>query len=492
VCSVKAAAMIDKRIKRMFAIEPDKRLLVIDKCVFSGYFDYVPLLVGNGFEVYRYENVEEFRVLYEERLKKSAEKIAVIVTYDIYVPYDIQRSFRKVALSFSDVFPKLNGNVLLRNARDLDLIAFAYDNCYADSSSVSETERFLRDTAFTRPTVESYCSAKVNEVLEECSAATTYTDWIAVAKRIALIRYYAAKYDFNIDLSLADMEFKRFIQNGYGNLSTLVNRDYPAIVTKTLDVVSGSQNKKVALIVMDGMSLFDFEVLSRHFSGIDYKYYCSYAVIPTTTSISRQSLLSGKYPRELERPFSLASEEKEFADGVKRLGYADGQIRYLRGFEPDIDRSTKFMAVVINDIDDIVHGQRQGRLGMFNDMDVLGKSGKLQRLIERLAGQGFGVYITADHGNTPCVGVGGFRSGVEVESKSMRMAVLKDFAEANNLLTQNAYAYEGYYLDKVYRYYVCETGVSFDRKGESVMAHGGASLDEVIVPFIKITGVSGI
>jgi hypothetical protein len=49
--------------------------------------------------------------------------------------------------------------------------------------------------------------------------------------------------------------------------------------------------------------------------------------------------------------------------------------------------------------------------------------------------------------------------------------------------------YPGYYLDKDYKYYVCESGVSFDNKNEEVMTHGGISIDEVIVPFIKVKAV---
>jgi len=41
----------------------------------------------------------------------------------------------------------------------------------------------------------------------------------------------------------------------------------------------------------------------------------------------------------------------------------------------------------------------------------------------------------------------------------------------------------------LYKYYVCESGVSFDNKNEEVMTHGGISIDEVIVPFIKVKAV---
>jgi hypothetical protein len=484
--------MIKKRIERLLALEPEnscaEKYIILDNCGFAKYYDYAALLREHGYNVYEYTNVEAFRVLYEENLKLSAERIAVVVAGEYYVPYDIQRAFRKINLSLAAIFPFLNSDAIGRHIRDLDLISFAYDSCYSDISTEAQTEDFIRDIVFARAMVERFCQSKTEELRTMCDAASKYSDWFDAAKLKAVIGYYATMENISIDLSFADAAFMRFISDGYGSLSTQVNRDYPPIVAKTLGVISGrgNGNEKAALIVMDGMSLFDFEIISRYFDGIEFEYHCSFALIPTTTSISRQSLLSGKYPRELEKPFSLAGEEKEFIAASEQLGYAANQIQYVRGFEPDISPRAKFVAVIINEVDDIVHGQRQERVGMLGDMNVLGRSGKLQRLISSLVKLGFTVYISADHGNTPCVGVGGFRSGVETETRSMRMAVLKNFAEANALLSQNAGEYQGYYLNKNYRYFICNPGVSFDSKGESVMTHGGISLDEVIVPFIKV------
>ena len=36
---------------------------------------------------------------------------------------------------------------------------------------------------------------------------------------------------------------------------------------------------------------------------------------------------------------------------------------------------------------------------------------------------------------------------------------------------------------------ICGVGESFDAKGDEVMSHGGITIDEVIVPFIKIKAV---
>jgi len=45
------------------------------------------------------------------------------------------------------------------------------------------------------------------------------------------------------------------------------------------------------------------------------------------------------------------------------------------------------------------------------------------------------------------------------------------------------------YLQQQYKNYICNTGTSFDTKDSTVMTHGGISIDEIIVPFIKIKAV---
>ena len=101
------------------------------------------------------------------------------------------------------------------------------------------------------------------------------------------------------------------------------------------------------------------------------------------------------------------------------------------------------------------------------------------------------VYITSDHGNTACVGLGKLMgTGVEMETKSRRMLVLKDFADKETLLEKyGLIEYPKYYLTKDYDYLICDVGDSFDAKGRDVMTHGGITLDEVVVPFIKIKAV---
>ena len=78
-------------------------------------------------------------------------------------------------------------------------------------------------------------------------------------------------------------------------------------------------------------------------------------------------------------------------------------------------------------------------------------------------------------------------TGVDMETKSRRMLVLKDFADKQGMLAKHDLIdYPKYYLNKSYDYLLCRAGRSFDSKGEHVMSHGSITIDEVIVPFIKI------
>lgn len=313
-----------------------------------------------------------------------------------------------------------------------------------------------------------------------------YIDWFNLAKTKAIIKSYALKYGLTIPKDSVDDSFKEFVLSDFGKLSSIITKQSPILVSKVMDFIT-ERSKKFAFIVMDGMSMFDWQIISNSFSDVNYVETNAFAMIPTVTSISRQCLLSNKYPVQLVNPWSQSKEKQEFVDYAKNAGYFDHQISYQRGYEVDLNPSIECMLIIINDIDDMVHGQKQSVEEMFNDVSLMSKQSKLAKLTKTLLKEGFDVYISADHGNTICTGIGRFKTGVETETKSRRMLVLKDIADKNSLLNKYPLIeYPKYYLDKQYDYLICENGVSFDNRGDEVMTHGGISIEEVIVPFIII------
>lgn len=484
--------MLKKYVIEFLAAEYENKILIFDFNGIECRYSYSNILFELGFHIILYEGALEFRYLYENEIKKNEHKYAVIIERKQYVPYDILKSFHCVDIGWDSLFPNLNSEVLIEDKTlDLDLLYSAYYELYDNLSVFEETSSYVTKEVYGKNNVENYLRKMKAELLAlVITKNVDYNTWIRIAAMKGKVEYLAAKVDIYIDLSFLDEEFKKFIAVGYKTISSVIKKDSPVMVTRVIDFIT-KKNEKIALIVLDGMSVFDFNILSSEFKGIDYQENYIYAMIPTTTAISRQSMLAGKFPVELDRPFDLSREKKEFIENAKSLGYLDRQICYTRGYDPEIGPLIKCLSIILNDIDDLVHGQMQGRLGMYNDIHLLARTDKIQNLIKRLNKMGFTIYLTSDHGNTICTGLGLVKgTGVEVETKSKRMLIFKSFANSSETVDKyNLIEYPGYYLDKQYKYYICNTGSSFDTKDSVVMTHGGISIDEVIVPFIKVKAV---
>jgi hypothetical protein len=467
------------------------RLLLIDEDHLDKTMDYRADFESHGFDVICYKDDLNFRIEYEDKVKKPGGKIVIIAESEKYIPYDVRRRVRAYAVSLSDLFPRLDAQALKdESSLDYDLLSIAYDKDYESYKSYQDTKLFLRMKVYTKATVQCF----IKQLLQECMTLSenciSYRQWYSIAEKKAKIDTLAMQYNVRIDTSEINRRFKDYILKEYGKLSSNLDSDTPILVSKAMEYMH-DHSKRFVIVVMDGMSEFDWKIISSSFKGINYEKASAFAMIPTVTSISRQCLLSNKYPKQLINPWSQSKEKNEFTACARDLGFADNQISYQRGYDADFGALIKCGVVIINDVDDMMHGQKQGRLGMYQDIGLLAKQHKLADMTKRFLAEGLDVYISADHGNTFCTGMGKLMgTGVETETKSRRMIVLKDFADKQNLIDKcQLIDFPKYYLFKEFDYLICDEGRSFDAKGEEVMSHGGITIDEVVVPFIKIKAV---
>ena len=449
---------------------------------------YSSVFAQHGFAVIVYQDDLSLRIGYEQKIKAETEKLVVLNCGKAYIPYDIIKHFALYTASLRHLFPKLNPDVLRHKSRmDLDLLAMVAEKNFDDLTKPEQTEAFFDTVVYGRENLLVYFQSKRERIFQKAASNPHYRDWYRIAEEKALIDRYSVQYRLNIDTSELNRLFQDYVLQAFGTLSSKIDRDTPVLVSHAMEYIH-EQSEKFALIVMDGMSEFDWSIISESFSGIRYEQSAAFAMIPSTTSISRQCLLSNQFPSQLAAPWVQSKEKSEFTKCARALGYADAQIGYSRGYDTDFGSAVRCGAVIINDVDDMVHAQQQGRLGMYHEISVLSEAGKLRRLTDRLLAKGFDVYITADHGNTLCTGIGKLVGvGVDVETKSHRMVVLKDFADKEKLAAKfGLIEYPKYYLPKEYDYLICDTGTSLDNLSAQVMTHGGMTLDEVVVPFIKI------
>ena len=467
------------------------KILLLDDGALDSRTDYLSAFSAHGFEVVRYADDLTFRIGYEEKLRTPGKKMAVLARTGQYIPYDVRQRCRTCVVTLENLFPRLNTAALTEMEQaGLDLLSAAYPSNFEDLRRRGDTERFLRGEVYARENVRAYLEKAAEGLLEWAGRAAREADWFAVAEEKARLDVMAARYEAAVDTQGINRLFQDYVLSQFGKLSQNIHPSSPVLVSKALDYMH-SRSDRFVVVVMDGMSEFDWHILSASFAGLNYEKTSMFAMIPSTTSVSRQCLLSGKYPRQLAAPWEQSREKAEFVEGMGRLGYAQAQIGYARGYDAQFSPFLACGAVIINDVDTIVHAQRQGRLGMLNNIAVLANQKRLRHMTERFVSAGFDVYITADHGNTPCTGLGRLmHTGVEVETRGRRMLVLKDFADKEGLMRKyGLLEYPKYYLPREYDYLICDAGTSFDAKGEDVMTHGGMTLDEVVVPFITIKAV---
>lgn len=471
--------------------EYENRILLYDgdaleeKTSFSKYFS------KNGFTVVHYMDDLHLRALHSEVIYSAEGKYLLIASKDCYIPYDVIRRFHSFDISLQQLFPKLNAEVLRDNpSLNLNLLAKAYANNFYDLKEAKKTLAFVRESVYDEDNIREYMLAEHEKLIQMSELARSYTDWFHIAEKKAEFGIMAAGIGDTLNDETIEKRFQAFLLATYKSLSSELNGESPVLLSRTMEYMleESSGRSKFAILVMDGMSEFDWQIFADQFRDIRYTKSSVFAMIPTTTSVSRQCLLAGKFPAGLRSPWDQSKEEAEFRAAAERMGFKPRDIQYARGFELSIGSGVKCTAVIINDVDNIVHAQQFGRRGMLRDITALSDTGQLKALVQTLLDKGFDVYITADHGNTLCRGIGKApQTGVVTATKSRRMMVLKNIADKEMFFQKyGMIEFPKAYLPKEYDYLVCKARESFDNKGQTVMSHGGITIDEVIVPFIKI------
>ena len=254
--------MIDKRVAELLNINIEKHILIFDWEHFDAVFDYRQQLIDAGYAIFEYNDIEEFRLKFETLIKNADTKNAVIVeTSTIYIPYDIQKFFTCYTLSLINLYPNLNAWVLKQYMQDLNLVDYSYDRNYKLLVDESQTKDYICNEVFSKDNIHDFILDADILLLNTAKRAKHYLVWIKIAKENAKIEYYAAIIGYQRKTEELNGSFKQFLLSQYKTISGSVNKYAPSILTKTIDFIA---HDRVVLIVMDGMSLFDFGVISRH------------------------------------------------------------------------------------------------------------------------------------------------------------------------------------------------------------------------------------
>lgn len=452
-----------------------------------------------AFDVSKYNakwinSLEELRYIYERDYRNNETKaILIIPNTSIQVPYDIMRRFMISRLGLDSVFPELD-IATLRKAKniDYDYLSIAVKNLNGRRLTAKQTKDFFMFDMFNQENINTYTAAVKQILSSYVGTCDFYRDWDRVIKLLSSLMLLRDKgfavEDFQKIYDTVDTAFREWMAQKYATLATSADVDQPVMLHHIPDYVRRISNKP-AVIVVDGMSFVDWQLIQEHFMEESWKLTTTavFSYLPSVTSVARQSLFSSTIPAQNKNPFSLLHEEKQWRAYWAEHGLREDEVFFGKTETPDIPYQTKAAGIIVNFIDDLMHRQLQGTHGMFVDITAWLKSGSLRRLIDNLMKMGFDVFITADHGHTEAIGKGRFlKPGLLTEDVSRRAVVYKDFAGAEELRKFNVKEYAGTYMPKNYRYFFLENGECIGDNGSKYITHGGDSIEELLVPFVRI------
>jgi len=266
--------------------------------------------------------------------------------------------------------------------------------------------------------------------------------------------------------------------------------------------IEDSGNSRAALIVVDGLALDQWvtirQLLQKQDTNLVMRESATFAWIPTLTSVSRQSIFSGKPPVYFPSSInSTNSEEKLWKQFWEGYGLSRLDVAYQRGLGDGdaagvLDaaihpRKTKVVGLVVDKVDKIMHGMQLGSAGMHNQIKQWCNSGFLSELVRQLLDYGYEVWLTADHGNIQCEGKGRPSEGVIAETRGERVRVYPTPELRTQVAGAFPFAHEWQPVGLPADYFPLVAGCrdAFVNQGESIVGHGGVAIEEVIVPLVK-------
>jgi hypothetical protein len=266
--------------------------------------------------------------------------------------------------------------------------------------------------------------------------------------------------------------------------------------------IEDSGGSRAALIVVDGLALDQWvtlrPLLQKQDADLVMRESATFAWIPTLTSVSRQSIFSGKPP--LYFPSSIHSthrEEKLWKQFWEGHGLSRLDVAYQRGLgDGDVSSvldatihpgKTRVVGLVVDKVDKIMHGMQLGSAGMHNQIRQWCQGGFLAALVGQLLEYGYAVWLTADHGNIQCDGKGHPSEGVIAETRGERVRVYPTPELRSQVAGAFPFAHEWPPVGLPADYFPLVAGGhdAFVKPGEVIVGHGGIAIEEVIVPLVK-------
>jgi len=302
-----------------------------------------------------------------------------------------------------------------------------------------------------------------------------------------------------------DCNFLKWVENAYSGLHNqpaappVMVHHIPRALARQLE--SGELNR-IAVIVIDGLAIDQWivirNVLQTQLPGLQVDESACFAWLPTITSISRQAIFAGKAP--IYFPASVSSTDKEpalWSQFWMTHGLLSDEIAYFKIQEDNemdalhdlaSNPKVKVLGIVVTKVDRIMHGMELGSAGMHNSIRQWVEQAFLARIFDILKTRNYSLVLTSDHGNIEAKGLGSPSEGAIAELRGERVRIYPDSSLRSRVKEQfpETIEWPPIGLPDTLVPLFAPARFAFIAENRKTVAHGGISVEELIVPLVRI------
>lgn len=295
-----------------------------------------------------------------------------------------------------------------------------------------------------------------------------------------------------------DRAFREFLHTQYGLLLSS-SSGQPQTVHRVASFLSrrirDGATQRVMLVVFDGMGFPQWTQIRRATGVHVHDFAGVLAMAPTLTPISRRAIFAGHLPQAFGEALmdirqQPAHEEQLWRKHWESEGIPVTDVGYknIEGTGPqEVPRfgDKRAVGIVVRAIDEMMHtSEMLGDAQFAANVETWLKHGFLDALLGRAAEDGFEIWFTADHGSLPVVPQGRPMEGLAVDTAGTRVRLyateaLRDQSKADG----DAWDPPGMPSDGPFALFPWGR---FGLRHDVRVTHGGLSLDEMIVPFVRV------
>jgi hypothetical protein len=422
----------------------------------------------------------------------SKKESLIIITGIKEIPDFITNKYENWKFTYADI--PLNGQIqTLLCSQSVSQIINLLDYCYKNDPHIVLSKANL--TELLLKSIQNADHLRVDEIVSNINSVLSvepdYKAVLQLGKLLGELIYLPYKYSNNHYLDLipaVDSYSEKFVFTGKMNDAFFASiSDNPVTVDKILHHIKYDKNDKSALLCFDCMGWAEWFLLKDFLQEMNLSFEESelFALLPTVTSISRSAIFQGSTDVYNIKAPGRAYEEKKFASF-----FSENETRFFSSSESITDESLlgyDCISILFTFFDDIAHAAQipvngLGKLLYFDAINSYLKNSNLKQVIETLLQNGFAVYFCSDHGSVVATGNGQRIEKYLIDNFAKRACIIP---ESSSELTELKKVNIPFVSDKVM--ILPEGREMFTYKGKQEINHGGITIEEMVVPYIKIS-----